>query len=63
MNTDNIDIVQVLVLNGVNPVLANAVEGAITYIAQVKNYDTLCEMAQYIQNAIKDEHEWVMRDR
>ena len=40
-----------------------AVEGAITYIAQVKNYDTLCEMAQYIQNAIKDEHEWVMRDR
>lgn len=56
-------IVEVLEKNGLNHTAARATEGAITYIAGIKNHDLLTKMAQYIQRAVDDEYEWTMRDR
>ena len=50
-------IIDVLEKNGVNHILATAIEGAITYVGKIKNFELLGEMAKYIQDAVDDEHE------
>lgn len=49
-------IISVLENNGVNHTLASAIEGAITYVAKIDNYELLGDMAKYIQDAVDDEH-------
>jgi hypothetical protein len=49
-------IIDVLEKNGVNHALATAIEGAITYIGKIKNFEILGKMAKYIQDAVDDEY-------
>ena len=53
-------IVQVLEKNGCNHTAARAMEGALTYVAGIKNFELLTRMAQYVQKAVDDEHEYIM---
>ena len=54
MEGGSYSLIDVLEQNGINHNLATAIEGAITYVAGIKDFNLLGQMVQYIQDAMND---------